>query len=102
MQSFHNLILSYSPKRIGYKHGAYVARVQLAYLDHNHHLGRPQLVAKNGKPVFTKKWGKRTSRWHVVPIPAAKTYSYIPRKFYYYRNSTEIILMFMFVSYDGM
>ena len=34
--SFHNLILAYSPRRVGYKHDAYVARVQLAYLDHNH------------------------------------------------------------------
>ena len=81
MQSFHILIISYSPKRIGYKHDAYVARVQLAYLDHNHHLGRSQLLTKDVKPVFTRKWGRRTARWHVVPIPVIKTYSYIPRKF---------------------
>ena len=76
-QSFHNLILSYAPKRIGYKHDAYVARVQLAFIDHNSHLNRQQLKTKDGKPVYTRKWGRHTSQWHVVPIPVPKTYSYV-------------------------
>ena len=78
VQSFHNLILSYAPKRIGYKHDAYVARVQLAFIDHNYHLDRQQLTTQDGKPVYTRKWGRRTSQWHVVPIPVSKTYSYVP------------------------
>ena len=79
-QSFHNLILAYLPKRIGYKHDAYVAREQLAYLDHNHHLGRAQLHTQDGRPVFTRKWSKRSSRWTLVSVPVPKTYSYIPGK----------------------
>ena len=85
-QSFHNLILSYAPKRIGYKHDAYVARVQLAFIDHNSHLSRQQLKTKDGKPVYTRKWGRRTSQWHVVPIPVPKTYSYVPGMLYMYTS----------------
>ena len=73
-------MLSYAPKRIGYKHDAYVARMELAFLDHNHHLARPQLVTKNGEMVYTRKWGKRTSKWHIVPVPVTKIYSYMPGK----------------------
>ena len=57
---------------------AYVARVELAYLDHNHHLGRAQLHTKDGNPVYTRKWSKRSSRWNLVSIPVPKTYSYVP------------------------
>ena len=70
-------MLSYAPKRIGYKHDAYVARMQLAYLDHNEHLNRPQLTNKSGNPVFTRRWGKRTSQWHAVPVPVPKQYPYV-------------------------
>jgi len=75
MKCFHSFILKYSPKRIGYKHDAYIVRVQLAYLDYNHHLGRSQLVTKNGKPLYTRKKNRHSPRWNVVSIPVAKLYS---------------------------
>lgn len=56
----------------------YVARVQFAFIDHNKHLNRPQLKTRDGKLVYTRKWGRRTSKWQVVPIPVSKTYSYMP------------------------
>ena len=95
LQSFHNLILSYAPKRIGYKHDAYVARVQLAFIDHNKHLNRPQLKTRDGKLVYTRKWGRRTSKWQVVPIPVSKTYSYMPGMVHTgYYVDTPLILYF--------
>ena len=71
-------MLSYAPKRIGFKHDAYVARMQLAYLDHNNHLNHPTLKNKDGHEVYTRKWGKRSARWHMVPVPIPKKYDYIP------------------------
>ena len=74
-------MLSYAPKRIGFKHDDYVARMQLAYLDHNSHLNCPILKNKDGLEVYTRKWGKRSARWHMVPVPAPKKYEYIPGKY---------------------
>lgn len=46
LEAFHNLVLAYCPKRIGYKNDAYITRHQLAYLDFNGHLNRGQLQKK--------------------------------------------------------
>ena len=69
---------SYSPKRVGYKHDGYVARMEAAYIDHNSHLGRQQLTTKDGKKVYSRKWSKRSARWHDVPVKTPKTYPYAP------------------------
>ena len=64
---------SYAPKRIGYKHDGYVARMEAAYIDYNSHLDREQMTT-DGKKVFSRKWSKRSSRWHDVPVPCPKTF----------------------------
>ena len=69
---------AYAPKRIGYKHDAYVARMQLACLDHNTQCNRPQLQRKDGTLVFSCKWSKRSGRWHAVPVYSKKKYEYVP------------------------
>ena len=46
------------------------------YIDHNSHINRPQFTNKEGKKVFTRKWSKRSTRWHDVPMPSPKTYPY--------------------------
>ena len=51
-----------------------------AYLDHNSHLDRPILKNKDGQEVYTRKWGKRSARWRMVPVPVPKKYEYIPGK----------------------
>ena len=76
-QAFHNLMTAYAPKRIGYKHDGYVARMESAYIDHNSHLDRPQMTTKDGWKVFSRKWSKRSARWHDVPVPSPKTYTYM-------------------------
>jgi len=77
LEAFHNLVLTYCPKRIGYKNDAYITRHQMAYIDFNTHLGRTQMKRKNGEPVWVKKYGKRTKEWFVAPLPEPKTYPYI-------------------------
>ena len=73
----------------------YVARVQFAFIDHNKHLNRPQLKTRDGKLVYTRKWGRRTSKWQVVPIPVSKTYSYMPGMVHTgYYVDTPLILYF--------
>lgn len=68
---------AYAPKQIGYKHNAYTARMQLACMDHNIHLDRPQLQRQDGTLVFCRKWSKRCGRWTAVPVYAPKEYNYI-------------------------
>ena len=75
---FHNVILEYCSKRIGYKNDAFVTRTQLAYLDYNSHLNRPQLERKDGTLPFGRRFGKRTKMWYATPVPVAKSYSYVP------------------------
>ena len=66
----------YAPKRIGYKHDGYVARMEAAYIDHNSHLDREQITTKEGK-VLSRKWSKRSAQWHDVPVPSPKSYLYL-------------------------
>ena len=66
----------YAPKRIGYKHNGYVARMEAAYIDYNSHSNQSQMTTKDGKKVFTRKWSKRSTRWVDVPVPAPKQYPY--------------------------
>ena len=72
------MILEYCSKRIGYRNDAFISRHQLACMDYNTHVERVQLKRKDGTLVFGRRWGKRTKRWHAVPVPVPKTYSYIP------------------------
>ena len=48
----------YAPKKIGYKHDGYVARMEAAYIDYSH-CNRAQMTT--GKKVFTRKWSKRSA-----------------------------------------
>ncbi|XP_057291839.1 uncharacterized protein LOC130614426 [Hydractinia symbiolongicarpus] len=79
LEAFHNLVLAYCPKRIGYKNDAYITRHQLAYLDFNGHLNRGQLQKKDGSLVYVRRYGKRTKQWFLVAVPKPKDYIYIRR-----------------------
>lgn len=84
-------MLAYAPKRLGYKHDAYTTRMELAYLDHNAHLNRPQLANKSGEPVYTRRWGKRTKHWHCVPVPTPKDYGYTSGKLWDNSNHNKLM-----------
>lgn len=79
---YQNTMLAYASKRIGYKHDGYATRMELAYLDHNAHINRPQMMNGDGEAVYKRKWGKRTKHWQSVAVPIAKTYQYIPGTVY--------------------
>ncbi|CAB4019001.1 Hypothetical predicted protein, partial [Paramuricea clavata] len=50
LESFHNHILMYAPKRHAYSFPVYRARNQLAALDFNHHKGRAAATTADGQP----------------------------------------------------
>ena len=66
----------YAPKRTGYKHDGYTARMQLTCLDHNTYCKRRR---KDGTLVSCK-WSKRTGRLCAVPVYTKKDYAHIPGK----------------------
>ena len=72
------MVLTYCPKRIGYKNDAYIAKHMLAFIDYNSHLGRKQLERSDGTPVFVARFGKRTKQWYATPVLCEKEYSYVP------------------------
>ena len=53
-----SLMLTYCPKRIGYINDRFAARHVLAFLDHNHHLNRGQLLRKMAHLFSSVNMGK--------------------------------------------
>ncbi len=49
LESFHNELLVYAPKRVSFSYESMKARCQLALLDHNFHQGRTDRFNKAGK-----------------------------------------------------
>uniref|UniRef100_A0A1X7TSW2 Uncharacterized protein n=1 Tax=Amphimedon queenslandica TaxID=400682 RepID=A0A1X7TSW2_AMPQE len=66
-------------KRIALRDEAYQARVQLAAIDHNHHIGRQPSRNNKGDLSYHRTYRKRTKRWDVVPFLEKKSYSHIPK-----------------------
>ena len=87
-----SLMLTYCPKRIGYINDRFAARHVLAFLDHNHHLNRGQLLRKDGSSVFVGHYGKRTKQWYAVPIPAENQHAHAPGTFDAFRRKTLLAL----------
>ena len=46
LEVLHSMMLAYVPKRVDYDPPSYVARTQLAILDHNENVQRPFLTSK--------------------------------------------------------
>ena len=78
LENYHNLTLGYAAKRFVYDYVALRARTQLATIDHNKHVGRRQRVDKNGQPVFSRRFNKRSRRYATIPVKAGKQYTYLP------------------------
>lgn len=78
LECYHNLLLAYVPKRLGYDQ-SYRYRVLLGALDHNHHLDRAHTSTSSGVPRYHRKFRKRTKRWDVVPVKNKKDYAYITK-----------------------
>lgn len=54
----------------------YHARVQLAVLDHNAHVGREVATNKKGEQIYHRKYRKQTKKWDVTPTKHMKKYKY--------------------------
>lgn len=54
----------------------YHARVQLAVLDHNAHVGREVATNKKGEQIYHHKYRKQTKKWDVTPTKHMKKYKY--------------------------
>lgn len=57
---------------------AYLARVHLAVLDHNAHVGREIATTAKGDQRYHHKYRKQSKKWDVTPVKAKKEYTYIP------------------------
>lgn len=78
LESFHNEVLVYAPKRVSFSYEGMKARCRLAILDHNFHQGRPDRINKGGEKMFTRKWSKRSKHWVSVTLKMPKQYLYLP------------------------
>ncbi|XP_046345432.2 uncharacterized protein LOC124126050 [Haliotis rufescens] len=76
LESFNSHILTYSPKRHSYQFTGYLARNQLAAIDHNHHLHRPEQTNSEGETMYMGIYSKRTQRWRPRTAKVLKNYSY--------------------------
>lgn len=72
LESFHNMLLKYCPKRLGFTYEGMLARTQLAILDHNNNTGREQAKTKQGEPRFNTKFSKQTKTWVANRITVKK------------------------------
>ena len=57
---------------------AYQARVQLAVLDYNAHLGRDKAKNKAGNIIYNRKFRKQSKKWDATPTFKQKQFAYIP------------------------
>ena len=94
LEAFHSLLLSYCPKRTAYRlvkitpasrlvnmtsrNEAYLARTQLAVLDHNAHCDRQVATTAKGEQRYHRKYRKQSKNWDVTPVKTRKEYKYIP------------------------
>jgi hypothetical protein len=76
LESFHNLILKYCPKRIGYRR-SYQMRIALAILDHNNHTKLCPRIGPGGDPIMTRKYSKSSRQYTVKPVKEKKCYKYL-------------------------
>ena len=61
-----------------YRNEGYLARVQLAVLDHNAHTERSVALNKKGDAIYQRKYRKQTKKWDVTAVKSTKEYKYIP------------------------
>ncbi|CAG0895238.1 unnamed protein product [Cyprideis torosa] len=76
LESFHALLLKYCDKRHHFQYPAMISRLQLAVMDHNENVGRPQKKSNEGDELFKVTCPKSTGVHKVVPVFEGKTYSF--------------------------
>ena len=77
IESFHNVMLKYVPKRLKFSYEGMYARTQLADLDHNSNLDRRQAVTKNNEARSNTQFSKGTNKWAPKRVMEPKSRKYI-------------------------
>ena len=77
LESYHNLVLAYAPKRIHFQYLGMHARLQLAALDHNFNVDRSLATDKAGNPVVRQFFSKGRKEWVLRNVYESKTYTYL-------------------------
>jgi hypothetical protein len=83
LEVYHNEILKYAPKRLEFDYCQMLARMQLAALDHNSIVNRPQAVVTRksarsgnvGEPRYRTRFSKATNQWICEPVKVRKSYA---------------------------
>jgi len=66
-----------------FRNESYLARCQLAVLDHNEHTERQTAVNKSGDVIYHRKYRKQTKKWDASPVRCDKAYKYVPELIQY-------------------
>ena len=81
LESFHNVLLKYCPKRKHYHYPGMLARLQLAVMDHNNNLDRKPVRIKKGprkgEEQVKLQYSKRTQTWVSKMIKEKKDHTYL-------------------------
>ncbi|KAM4567181.1 uncharacterized protein PAE49_010598 [Odontesthes bonariensis] len=68
LEVYHSAMLKYAEKRVHYGYDGMRARTQLAIMDHNSNVDRPQATTKKGEPRHRFVFPKQSDRWIAKPI----------------------------------
>ena len=58
-----------------YRNQAYHARIQLAVLDHNHHIDKQEAHNKDCGLMYARKFRKQAKKWDATPLMMSKDIS---------------------------
>jgi len=77
LESFHNVTLAYTPKRVVFDYDTMFARKRMAAIDHNSHIHRKVIRDYGETPRIGKRWSKRADDWILYFIKEDKSYEYL-------------------------
>lgn len=89
LESYHNLMLKYCPKKTHFSYLGMLARTQLTILDHNHNLDREQSKTQDGLLQYRYCYSKISNNWVAKPIKTTKNYDYLGKMLNDIRNAAE-------------
>ena len=78
IENFNSMLMKYASKRVAYDYPYFKTRMALAAIDHNMHLNRPIVTARDGRRCFKRKYNKRSRKFTADPVKEKKQFSYIP------------------------
>ncbi|XP_078141248.1 uncharacterized protein LOC144539595 [Centroberyx gerrardi] len=68
LEVYHSSMLKYAQKRLHFRYDSMRARTQLAIMDHNANVGRPQATTKEGESRYRYSFSKQSQQWVAKPI----------------------------------